>query len=272
MIRPTATPAASFTSRQNAVPPGHRRWCGVGDTYASSPNSSAIRRMRSEWNGSLTSSTRSSPAPRSRSATPSPATRTTCGRRPPAGSPLGGHAAVDEVVGRRLGLGEPVAGLVAAGDHDQRRQPSLPQLDHVVEPGRQLRRRAAVVLRGTHHHDRVDRAGLVAAARPPHLPQVDSEVPDQQPARAARRAPARSTAGAGAIRTPDRRRDRPPATIGGCRRRRRSPDGAPPAARAGGAAPRRARAAPAASNSGGPTVRPVTATRTGACALPGFSS
>ncbi len=47
MMRPTATPPASFSSLPNAVEPvtGLVR---VGDTNARRPNSSAIKRMRSE--------------------------------------------------------------------------------------------------------------------------------------------------------------------------------------------------------------------------------
>ena len=59
-------------------------------------------------------------------------------------------------------------------------RPSVPQLDDVVEARLQLRRRAAVVLGGAHHHDRVDRPGLVAVADAPHLEQRDAVVADQR--------------------------------------------------------------------------------------------
>ena len=56
MIRPSPTPSASFISFTRAVLPctGLVR---VGDTYASSPSSSAISRLRNEWYGSVTIST-----------------------------------------------------------------------------------------------------------------------------------------------------------------------------------------------------------------------
>ena len=74
-----------------------------------------------------------------------------------------------QIVGARAGLGEPIARLLAAGDDDHRRDASPVQIDRVIEPRREHRRRPAVVLRGAEHDDRLRRPRVVAARRHPHL-------------------------------------------------------------------------------------------------------
>ena len=50
----------------------------------------------------------------------------------------------------------------------------------MIESGRKLRRRPAVVLRGAHHDDCVDRAGLITASGRVHLVEGDGVVRDRQ--------------------------------------------------------------------------------------------
>ena len=283
MILPTEMPAASLRCLPNDDPPV-TTLVPVGDTYASMPSSSAVSRLRSAWNGSVTSRTVCSP--RAVEHVGDAFERLV---RRPAGvledERILRHAVVDEVAGGRLGLGEPVGGLLAARHDDDRRQTPRPQRDHMVEPRRQLRRRPAVVLGGAEHHDRVDRPGLVTTPRRPHLVQRDH-----------------------VVRKPDGREDdddadrdaewsAPPAPIQTHRLRASGPTSGAyvtgtsavgtsvvGTSRVGHDASWRSSAARSLrsvssrpitssdSNSGGPTVRPVTATRTGAWALPSFCS
>ena len=64
-----------------------------------------------------------------------------CSRLVLAEDGLGRHAMRDRVGARRRGLGRPVAGQLAAGHDEVRRDPGMAQLDRVVEPGLEHRRR-----------------------------------------------------------------------------------------------------------------------------------
>ncbi len=80
---------------------------------------------------------------------------------------LGGHAGLGQVVPAGLGLGELVAvGLAADGD-DHRRDALLVELAGVLQPRLEDRRRHAVVLGRTQHHDRVGDRPRVLPGRPP---------------------------------------------------------------------------------------------------------
>ena len=78
-----------------------------------------------------------------------------------------GHAVGDGVRPGGGGLGRPVAFRLAAGDDQARCDPGVVELDGVVEPGGEDRRRTAVVLGGAHDHDRRRGALLVALALRP---------------------------------------------------------------------------------------------------------
>ena len=49
------------------------------------------------------------------------------------------HSAFDEIVTRSACLGETVAGLFASGHDDERGLTGIPQINNMVEPGRELR-------------------------------------------------------------------------------------------------------------------------------------
>ena len=221
---------------------------------------------------------------------------------------------LDEVRGRRLGLGEPVAGLLAAGDHDQRREALRPT---ARRRGRAAPRAAATGGRRTaprpsRRSRRPGGPGRCARSSAPGT--GDAVVADADAARAApssdrsaaarrrrrrgRLAPTGVGSTADAPRRLDRRRRRdrrsprsPSVGAGSSRSARRARSTGRRHERADGRDRRSRAASPiasrdatrrrrsvssrpsssSASNSGGPTVRPVTATRTGACALPSFS-
>ena len=65
-----------------------------------------------------------------------------------------GHPVGTQVVIAGGRLRELVAGLATAGGDENRRKSPAVQLERVVEPGLEHRRRASVVLRGTQHDDR----------------------------------------------------------------------------------------------------------------------
>src|SRR5947209_8633840 len=161
-----------------------------------------------------------------------------------------GHALGVEVVGRGRGLGEVVPGLAAAGDDDHRGHVAVIEVDGVVQPRSQHGRGSAVVLGGAEHDDGLGLVGVVAAGGRPHLDERDCAVHEdgRQDASAdfeaddgdpPHRYPASLATRARAVRNRSSTRSRP----------RTASD----------------------SNSGGPTERPVTATRTGAWALASLS-
>ena len=80
---------------------------------------------------------------------------------------LGRHAALDGEGPSDGGLGRTVAGRLAAGHHEARRVAGQEERHPVIEAGGEDRRRAPVVLRCAHHHDRVGRALLVLLALRP---------------------------------------------------------------------------------------------------------
>jgi hypothetical protein len=84
---------------------------------------------------------------------------------------VGVDAMGDGELVRRRGLCRPVALLLAPGDDEDRRDPGEVERDGVVEPGSEDRRRAAVVLGGTEHDDRIRQALLVAVALLPDSPR-----------------------------------------------------------------------------------------------------
>ena len=116
MIRPTRHARGLVQLARGTTASRSRRWSASATRTASSPNSSAISRLRSEWYGSVTSTTPIEPAlvehcggGRER--------LVRGGARVLAHDRRLRHAPVDQVLGRCLRLGEPVARLVAAGDH-----------------------------------------------------------------------------------------------------------------------------------------------------------
>src|SRR5262245_7413093 len=168
-----------------------------------------------------------------------------------------GHAVAHEVVGAGAGLGAAVARPLAPRHHDAAGQAAVVEVEGVVEPLLQHRGGPAVVLGRAQHDDGVGVAGAVAPAGPHHLGERDRHVTDQQQCgqrhTAPQPAPAPPRLGAG-VRL---------SGVGPAEDRRHS------RARA---ARRRAsvRSRPSTTNdsyNGGPTLRPVTATRTGAWAL-----
>ena len=179
----------------------------------------------SEWYGSVTSTTSSSPAADSCRAAASSDSYVVL----PWSSRMiavVGHAVIDQVAGRRLGLGEAIARLVAAGHHDHRRDAVVPQIER---RGRAWRRAAVTVDRRTaprraRRSPRPDRVRCRASGAH-HLEQRDQVVGEQRPPRHTREARRSTTssprpAGAGDRVGPPRRGSLTPS--GGRARRRPS--------------------------------------------------
>ena len=74
---------------------------------------------------------------------------------------VGGDAMGDRVAPGAGGFGGSVADRLAPGHDEMRRDPGLEEFDGVIEPRREERRRAAVVLGRAHDHDGVGRALLI---------------------------------------------------------------------------------------------------------------
>ena len=111
--------------------------------------------------------------------------------------PVGRHAVVDRVRAGHGGLGRPVTGLLAAGHHQEAVVAGLEQVDGMLQPRLEDRRRPAVVLGRAEDHDRAGRPGLVLEALLPDPERaVDGHAqqrrrpsrrePDQRPAHAGR--------------------------------------------------------------------------------------
>jgi hypothetical protein len=91
-----------------------------------------------------------------------------------------GDAVFVQVIGARARFCVLITGLSATRDDDHRRDLLPVQIDRVIEPRREHRRRCAVVLRGAQHDDRLRRSRLVATRRQPHLHEGDREVREQE--------------------------------------------------------------------------------------------
>ncbi len=173
MMRPADTATVSRNSA-SALSSPCTGLVGVGDTYALRPTASAIASMRYAWNGP-TRAPRRGCCVGARNGRRRRARRTSSCSWSRARS-RHGYAFLGEIVRARLSLGEPVAGLLAAGDHDERREALLVQVGGVIESRRQDRRRAAVELRGAEHDDRLRVAGIVLVRRVPDLEERHEHV------------------------------------------------------------------------------------------------
>ena len=171
------------------------------------------------------------------------------------GDVLVGNAERRQVLVAGKAFGEAIAFELGTGGDEQRCETLAVELEGAIESSLQHRRRPAVVLRGAHHHDRRRGLAVVLARRVPHLHEGDHHIqradgaPDER-SPCARNATRHEDA-PGAARPPSGQ-----SSFARARRNRSSVRSRPKSSSAW--------------NSGGPTVRPVIATRTGACALPGL--
>ena len=155
----------------------------VGEPQASMPSSAAIRSTRSMCGRSETKTASRSPC-----AAQDAADRADRLERRPAPvldeDRLGRHAVGDRVRAGRGRLGRPVAVRLAAG-HDEARRDARRGRASTAWSSRagEDRRRAAVVLGGAQHHDRVGRPLLVALAlRPDPVRRVAGDDGDAEAA------------------------------------------------------------------------------------------
>ena len=282
MMRPRATPAASTSWRRNELPPA-TTWSASATRTPSGRRprrSAAAQRVvrigddEHARRGPRWSSRSAVPASDSYVVRPAPpCTIASPGRR------------VDEVPRRGLGLGEAVARLLATGDDDERG-------DALVHSSTTWSRRAASCGDGLPSYWAAPSTTMASTGRAWSLRPVDYTWTrltrsSQATSRSSEQRPADDATAPTPTRRDRRRRRRRRG-----RRRRRSPwpigrivatgvrrDGARSRHRrssSAAAAPRpRSRRSVSSrpstssdSNSGGPTLRPVTATRTGAWALP----
>ena len=155
-------------------------------------------------------------------------------------------------------------GLLAAGHDDHRREPGSPQLERVVEPRRAApatagRRTAPRRARRSHR-----RPAPSLARCEPHLHERDPDVETATEASDRRRTRLAMRPGPTGTAEVDGCSGADGTTAVGAAISQTVVRGQHASARTS----RSRRARTSDSNSGGPTVRPVTATRTGACALP----